>query len=145
MFKYLYIFVYWFWTRYKTISFEKTPEPYTIYNLASGQRTRHAGYNGQRVATAILFIFVRLGIIPNNPSPYNAIVYMDDFAGCEMGFRATEAFDALGQLLQELGVQESVDKASKPSTKMKFLGGEFNTISMCMRIDERKLQEFTML
>ena len=107
--------------------------------------TRHAGYNGQRVATAILFIFVRLGIIPNNPSPYNAIVYMDDFAGCEMGFRATEAFDALGQLLQELGVQESVDKASKPSTKMKFLGVEFDTISMCMRIDEKKLQEITML
>lgn len=107
--------------------------------------TRHAGYNGQRVASAILFIFARMGIVLNNPHPYNAIVYMDDFAGCEIGSRALAAFNALGQLLADLGVQESVDKASKPSTQMKFLGVEFDTISMCMRIDETKLQEITML
>ena len=62
-----------------------------------------------------------------------------------MGSRAIAAFNTLGQLLADLGVQESVDKASKPSTQMKFLGVEFDTISMCMRIDETKLQEITML
>eukprot|EP00092_Neocalanus_flemingeri_P088436 GFUD01111756.1.p1 GENE.GFUD01111756.1~~GFUD01111756.1.p1 ORF type:complete len:224 (-),score=27.77 GFUD01111756.1:333-1004(-) len=105
---------------------------------------RHAGYSGQRVSSAILYILRRMGIGPDSPE-YEAVVYMDDFAGCESGARATAAFDALGTLLKELGVQEAVDKASPPSTQMKFLGVEFNTITMSMRIDESKRQEITTL
>ena len=106
--------------------------------------TRHAGYAGQRVSTAILWILKRLGIRVNRET-YNAIVYMDDFAGCEIGAKATEAFEALSKLLKELGIDESVDKACKPSTQMKFLGVEFDSISMSMRVDEGKRQEITTL
>ena len=88
------------------------------------------GYNGQHVASVIL---------------YNAIVYMDDFAGCEIGPRAQTAFEKLGCLLTELGVQESTEKACPPSTIMKFLGVEFDTTKMTMRIDSEKLKEVTML
>ena len=70
---------------------------------------------------------------------------MDDFAGCEFGYRATEAFEELGRLLAELGVDESLDKACPPSTKMKFLGVEFDTQAMSMRIDNTKLQEIKQL
>ena len=86
-----------------------------------------------------------MGIVPNNPHTYIVIVHNDDFAGCEMGSRSIAAFNTLGQLLADLGVQESVDKASKPSTQMKFLGVEFDTISLCMRNHDTTLQEITML
>ena len=106
---------------------------------------RHAGYAGQRVSSAILYIFKKTGVVPDCPELFNAVVYMDDFAGCETGPRATTAFDALGRLLTALGVQESASKACSPSTRMKFLGVEFDTNTMSMRVDEDKLQEITML
>ena len=102
--------------------------------------TRHAGYNGQRVASAILYILKKLGL-ELTQAEFNALVYMDDFAGCERGARAQLAFDTLGKLLSDLGVRESSDKASSPSTKMKFFGVEFDTINMCMKVDEDKRAE----
>ena len=106
---------------------------------------RHAGYNAQRVASAILFIFTKLGLKDDGLEEFSAMVYMDDFAGCETGQRAFTAFDSLGKLLAELGVQESTEKASPPSTTMKFLGVEFDTVAMAMRIDKEKLKEITTL
>ena len=106
---------------------------------------RHAGYAGQRVSSAILFILRKLGLTQESLEEFCAMVYMDDFAGCENGQRAFIAFETLGKLLAELGVQESVDKASSPSTKMRFLGVEFDTVSMAMRIDSDKLKEITTL
>ena len=96
--------------------------------------------SGQRVASAILFILKKLGL-ELTEAEFNAIVYMDDFAGCEIGSRAQLAFDTLGKLLADLGVRESVDKASPPSTTMRFLVVEFDTIKMCMREDESKMAE----
>ena len=105
---------------------------------------RNAGYAGQRVASAILYILRNMGLSLGS-KPYNAVVYMDDFAGCEVGRRATAAFEALGKLLEELGVQESTSKACPPSTKMKFLGVEFDTVAMSMSVDADKLKEITTL
>ena len=106
---------------------------------------RHAGYNGQRVSSAILFIFKKFGVTKEQLEEFCAVVYMDDFAGCEIGERASVAYETLGNLLVKLGVQESEDKAHPPSTIMKFLGVEFNTITMSMRIDIEKLKEITTL
>ena len=106
---------------------------------------RHAGLNGQRVSSAILFIFKKLGCSTDLYGEFSAMVYMDDFAGCEVGSRALVAFDALGALLAELGIQESTEKAHPPSTTMKFLGVEFDTVAMAMRIDADKLKEITTL
>ena len=104
---------------------------------------RHAGYCGQRVASAVLYILKKMGIKAENIEEFNAIVYMDDFAGCETGQRAFEAFDTLGKLLTELGIKESVDKTQAPSTQMKFLGEEFDTQAMSIRIDADKIQDVT--
>ena len=106
---------------------------------------RHAGYCGQRVASAVLYILKKMGINTENKEEFLATVYMDDFAGCEIGPRAFDAFNSLGKLLNELGIKESIDKAQEPSTRMKFLGVEFNTIDMSMKIDDAKLQEITAL
>ena len=106
---------------------------------------RHAGYCGHRVASAVLYILKKMGINTENTEEFLAIVYMDDFAGCITGQRAFDAFNSLGKLLHKLGIKESADKAQEPSTRMKFLGVEFDTIDMSMKIDDKKLQEITAL
>ena len=98
---------------------------------------RHAGYSGQRVSSAVLHIFKDLGAKQFDKA-YNAMVYMDDFAGAEVGERATSAFNDMGSLLADLGIIESEKKALSPSTQMIFLGVEFDTVKMCMRIGEEK-------
>ena len=106
--------------------------------------TRHAGYNAQRVASAIVYILRNMGV-ELTEDEFNALVYMDDFAGCERGDTAQLAFDTLGKLLSDLGIRESFEKASPPSTTMKFLGVEFDTLNMCMRVDESKRIEIQTL
>ena len=101
---------------------------------------RHAGYNAQRVSSAILHILRDLGLGKYDVA-YNAMVYIDDFAGAENGEKAWDAFNDLGSLLEELGIVESKKKALPPSTKMVFLGVEFDTIQMCMRVGEEKRVE----
>ena len=50
-----------------------------------------------------LIIFI-LSILPQ--------VYLDDFGGAEMTQeKATSSFEAMGELLQELGFEESMEKA----------------------------------
>ena len=101
---------------------------------------RHAGFNAQRVSTAILHI-LRLISLNKFDEAYNALVYIDDFAGAEHGERAWEAFHDLGLLLDHLGVAESKKKALSPSTRMLFLGVEFDTLRMCMQVGEDKRVE----
>ena len=101
---------------------------------------RHAGYNAQRVSSAILFILRKIGLKKFH-SAYNAMVYIDDFAGAEIGQKAWEAFNDLKLLLVDLGIVESEKKALPPSTTMVFLGVEFDTKQMCMRVgDEKRLE-----
>ena len=69
------------------------------------------------------------------------MVYMDDFAGAELGERASSAFEDMGSILVELGIVESKKKAHAPSTKMLFLGVEFDTVKMCMRVGDEKRNE----
>ena len=104
---------------------------------------RHAGYNAQRVSLAVLHILRKLAF-QRYDSPYNALVYMDDFAGAETGEKAWDAFNHLGKLLSDLGIIESEKKASPPSTKMLFLGIEFDTMEMVMRVGDGKRLELKM-
>ena len=107
--------------------------------------TRNAGYAGQRVSSAILYILKGKALGCGFHEVFNAVVYMDDFGGCDSAEKAWKAYEALGKLLVELGVEESADKACPPTTTMKFLGIEFDTIAMTMRIDHEKLKEITSL
>ncbi|XP_077866244.1 uncharacterized protein LOC144353843 [Saccoglossus kowalevskii] len=64
---------------------------------------------------------------------HEVINYIDDFGGAESPINATVAFESLGNLLNELGLQESVAKACAPATSMTFLGSEFDTDHCCTR------------
>lgn len=68
--------------------------------------------------------------------------YIDDFAGVAPTLAtATLDFKRVRELLQELGVNEAVDKATPPSTTMTWIGVDFDTIALEMRIPEDKLSD----
>ena len=66
---------------------------------------------------------------------------MDDFGESGLGDKSTEAFNDLGAFLTSLEIVKSDKKSCPPSTNMLFLGVEFDTIQMCMRVGAEKRME----
>ena len=101
---------------------------------------RNSGQAGQRTTSAVVYIFKK-----NSRElfgqQFNCLNYSDDLAGAEHGVRAQEAFDYMSNLLLKLGLAESADKASPPSTTMEYLGVEFDTVLMEKRVTKARLQE----
>ena len=103
--------------------------------------TRHAGYAGQWLTTAVAHIHAHTGLDLISCLFY-VLNYADDFAGCESEFSVAQlSFDKLGQLLFDIGLTESKSKASPPSQIMTYLGVSFNTVDMCMHVDKDKVVE----
>ena len=119
---------------------------------------RHAGLNGQRVTTAVSMIHRSLGkscvhkpkgcdnncnhLLEPNDTDFNTLNYSDDFAGAELPLNiAWLSFDLMGWLLLELGLIESLPKAESPCQVMKYLGIEFDSNRMEMRVDAEKCSE----
>ena len=103
---------------------------------------RNSGYQGQRVTNAVTWIHQRLGLETDEEQMYSSINYSDDIGGAETTEkRAVASFNALSDLLLDLGLEESIDKAHPPSTKMPYLGVQFDTVAMTMSIPPEKLQE----
>ena len=101
-----------------------------------------SGYQGQRVTNAVTWIHQRLGLETDLEEMFSSMNYSDDIGGAESTLaRATASFSALGKLLIELGLEESLDKAHPPSTQMPYLGVLFDTVAMTMSIPPEKLQE----
>ena len=71
---------------------------------------------------------------------YKAVNYVDDFGGVERTL-ARAAFKALGALLADLGLDESKEKAEQPTTLITFLGVEFDSVAIEMRVPPSKLEE----
>lgn len=87
----------------------------------------------QRVTRGVVHAFAKMG--------YSMVNYIDDLAGAETVDLAGGAFLALGQLLQELGLEESPSKASAPSTVMSFLGVQFDTVARTLSVTRERLEE----
>ena len=66
-----------------------------------------APYICQCITDAIKFIHCRIGLYLLN--------YVDDFLGAEEKSRAQAAYERLGSILNQLGLQESVEKSVPPT------------------------------
>ena len=103
---------------------------------------RHSGFQGQKITDGVTWIHRRLGLETVSEKMYNSINYSDDIGGCEESLdRANAAYDALAVLLTDLGLRESKSKAHPPSTCMPYLGVEFDTVAMVMRVPPEKVSE----
>ena len=128
---------------------------------------RHAGLNGQRVTTAVSTIHRTMGtmtecvhksdgcdstcghlttesvVCPQTTiSEFNTLNYSDDFAGAEIDLsRAKLSFNMMGSLLSVLGLTESEKKAESPQKVMKYLGIEFDSMKLEMRVDKDRCAE----
>ena len=103
---------------------------------------RHSGLQGQRVTDGVSWILRRLGLESGDGRQFQVCNYVDDLGGVESTTaRAMEAYVALGELLEDLGLEESVKKAVPPTTEITYLGVQFNSISMQMAVPPDKLAE----
>ncbi len=98
---------------------------------------RSAAMICQRVTTAVCHVVSQAG--------FDIINYLDDFGGAQPAENANAAFDTLGSVLYELGLQEAPEKAQAPSPNMEFLGVLFDVKKMEMRITPERLNELSAL
>ena len=101
---------------------------------------RHSGWAGQSITSAVTWIHRGLGIAFDG-APYNSLNYSDDLAGAEPLERADASFQAMGDLLVRLGLEESFDKASSPETEMEYLGVCFNSVTFRKSIPPAKMAQ----
>ena len=91
----------------------------------------------QRITNAVKYIFEQLG--------YKVVPYLDDLGSAAKWSDAKDTFDQLGDLLIQVGLTESVNKACEPSTKMLFLGVLFDTDKLTLKVSDERLDEIMML
>ena len=84
----------------------------------------------QRTTNAICFI--------HRLDNYVSRCYIDDFLGVASTLSVAESgFNRLRDILQELGVSEACEKSSPPTRHLTWIGIEFDTEAMVMRIPPR--------
>lgn len=91
----------------------------------------------QRITTSITFMYFKLG--------YMMVNYLDDFGGAETKEKGWKAYENLGELLMSCGLEESVDKAVTPTTKMTFLGVTFDSEKMTLEVTPDRVVEISLL
>ncbi|CAG2203365.1 unnamed protein product [Mytilus edulis] len=98
---------------------------------------RSSAHICQRVTSSVVYMMKQSG--------YSLLNYLDDFAGAEKSEDANVVFDLLGRLLDSCGLEESVEKASSPSTVMTFLGVKFDTSELTISVTTERVEEILLL
>ena len=87
----------------------------------------------QRSTSAVVQIFTKTG--------YLVDVYLDDFFGAEISSLAQQAFDQLGDLFIQLGLDSSPEKDCPPATTMVCLGILVNTVTFTLEVPPARVTE----
>ena len=94
---------------------------------------RHGTQIFQRVSDAVRYMMRHRG--------HTVLNYVDDFLGVGASGVAHRSFDALQELMPQLGLDKSVKKLTPPSTVAVCLGIEINTVEATVSIPVEKLQK----
>ena len=120
---------------YRYLGFFWKDSFYFDTTLAMGQR--NAAMACSRTTDAIMYMHAQDG--------YEGTNYLDDLIGVSHPCYSDQAFDALGQLLMELGLEENLSKACAPATSQVVLGILINTIEGTLSVPDEKLGEIVLL
>ena len=94
---------------------------------------RSAAMCCQRLTNAVRYIYQKQG--------YDLVPYLDDLATAEVPEVANQAFETMGDVLADAGLDEAVPKAENPHHDRVFLGVRFNTINLTLSVPMAKVQE----
>ena len=98
---------------------------------------KNAAFIAQRVTTAIKYIYQILGISIEN--------YLDDLAGADFPEKAWKSYQELRNILDFCGLEESVEKACPPATRMLFIGVLFDTETLTLLVTQERFEEIKLL
>ena len=98
---------------------------------------RSAAMACQRISNAVCYICEAEG--------HPTLSYLDDFIGVAPPNVAWQAYERCGELLTELGLEESPSKACPPATVQTCLGVQFDTVQLTMSVTPARLQEIETL
>ncbi|KAK3098108.1 hypothetical protein FSP39_016192 [Pinctada imbricata] len=90
--------------------------------------------------------FIHWAVDRSMSLPSSQIIhYLDDFLFCAKHgtTQCHELMRKFNEICQELGVPIAEDKTEGPTTRLTFLGIEFDTINMTMKLPAEKLREIT--
>ena len=110
---------------------------FLYFDIAPPFGLRSSAMMCQRTTYPLTYIYESLG--------YHCTNYIDDFGGAEAPEHSLAAFQALGALLAQLGLETSPDKDSPPSTCMVFLGILVKTEDMTVSVTPHGVQELLSL
>lgn len=91
----------------------------------------------QRITSAVTFMFAKLG--------YSVVNYIDDFGGADTIDKADQAYNSLGMLLQDCGLEVSESKCVAPTTRMEFLGIMIDTVKLTLEVTPERVSEISLL
>ena len=94
---------------------------------------RSSCYIAQRITNAISFILQEMKV--------DNVNYLDDLGGVDVPESATQSFDKMGKLLNDLNIEESTNKACSPNSRMLFLGIIIDTNKMSLELDAQRLSD----
>ena len=103
--------------------------------LAMGQRNAGAGCS--RITNALMFIHSKFG--------YQGASYLDDLIGVSDPSTGSEAYEHLGSMLRDLGLEENIPKACPPSVIQTVLGVVINTENMTISVTPERMEETSKL
>ena len=99
--------------------------------LAMGQR--NAGVGCSRVTNAVMHIHAKCG--------YSGASYLDDLIGVSDSSAGQSAYEHLGKILRDLGLEENIPKACPPSVVQTVLGVVIDTESMTISVTGERMEE----
>ena len=108
-------------------------EGHMYFDVTLCMGAKSSCYCCQRTTNLITYIFRNKG--------YDDVNYLDDLGGAEVPDLAEIAFQVLGDILNNIGILESPEKACAPNEVMIFLGILINSRSMTLEITEERRQE----
>ncbi len=99
--------------------------------LAMGQR--NAAMACSRTTKSVMYLHEKDG--------FEGTCYLDDLIGVSSPEKGSEAFNSLGSLLEDLGLQENTKKACPPSTVQTVLGVEIDTDELTISVTSERIRE----
>ncbi|KAK3726496.1 hypothetical protein QZH41_003891 [Actinostola sp. cb2023] len=120
---------------YPLLGYRWNDELYFDVVLPMGLRS--AAMACQRITNAVCFIC--------RSERHGIISYLDDFIGVSEPASAWKSFNYCGSILEELGLEESLNKVCEPATVVTCLGVQFDTTQMTMSVTPQRLAEIEAL